>query len=155
VNYFDLTKIKKMKYTKTLLLLGALLLTVSCKKDTAAATAATGTSGGTTSNERDVFSSMLDSSYVFSWDNRNGNMSGASYTTYLGTSSGDVCTCTATFSGNQSVGQYSVASCTKTTTMTAFDCTTWHTGAGANFTNANGVLTIKKTTNGTPTIWNH
>ncbi|MDO9181168.1 MAG: hypothetical protein Q7U04_02105 [Bacteriovorax sp.] len=82
-------------------------------------------------------------------------MTGATYTTYLGTSSGDVCTCTASFSGNQSAGTYSMASCTKTTNVTAFDCTTFHTGAGANFTNSNGILTTKKTTAGAATIWSH
>lgn len=139
-----------MKKTKLIILFGALLLTFACKKEDKEAAG-----GGSGTTSRDVFSVFLSSDYVFSWDNRNGNMTGATYTSYLGTSSGDVCECNTTFAGNQSVGTYSISRCVKTMPKTGFICSDFHTGAGANFTNANGVLTIKPTTNGTSVVWSH
>ncbi len=141
-----------MKTTKTLVLaLGVLLLTVSCKKDEVADAAAAG-AGGSTTVTRDLFRLWTNSNGAFTYDLRLGNLTGANFNAYISSSAGDVCTCVTTITGTQTLSAFT-STCTLTTNVTALDCTAFNTSGSPTLTNSNGVLAMKRTTNGTPFLW--
>lgn len=102
-----------MKYTKILILLGALLLTVSCKKDDVVAAV---TIPGTTSKE--LFStdwSITNNAWEINLGT--GNLTGASFTMQATFSNADACSCTAILTGTQTAGSYQTTSCTSTSNV--------------------------------------
>lgn len=141
-----------MKYTKTLILLGALLLTVSCKKDDAAAAASAAGGGGGTTVTKTMLSSWAvtpSSAYAIRLD-VTGNLTGAAFTMVLKCSdNGEVHCPNTTFTGDNDFGTYNNPStCIHAVPGTANMCASFVTmlqsGGVGSYTNSGGVLTICK-----------
>ncbi|MEA9357507.1 hypothetical protein SHI21_14865 [Bacteriovorax sp. PP10] len=136
-----------MKYTKTLILLGALLLTVSCKKDdvvAAAAAGAGGGGGGTTTKE--LFStvwSVSNNAWELNWGA--GNLVGTPFTSQVTYAGGGTCTCTTTIAGTQSAGTY-LTDCSVNTPVSgvpnAGTCDGLDYTPTGSYTNTGGYLTL-------------
>lgn len=145
-----------MKYTKTLILLGALLLTVSCKKDDVVAATAAG--GGTGTTTKELFStvwSVSNNAWELNWGA--GNLVGTPFTSQVTYAGGGTCTCTTTIAGTQSVGTY-LTDCSVNSqvggTPDASTCNGLDYTPTGSYTNTGGILTLCRSS-GTCTLVYH
>jgi len=146
-----------MKNIKTLLLLGVLLLTVSCKKDEVAAAATGG--GTTTTTPKDLFStdwSVSNNAWEFNYGA--GNLTGTPFASTLTYASMATCTCTSTITGSQTTGSFE-QNCSPGNivlgTPTAGTCDGMDYAAGSSYTNAAGILNFCRAGGGSCTLSYH
>ena len=139
-----------MKNINKLILLGALLLTVSCKKEDKVVTPSSGGGGGTVSKAM-LSSWAVDPSSAFSvrFDVA-GNLTGTTFTMVLKCSdSGEVHCPGTTLNGDNDFGTFNVPSnCTHAVPGSANICASFvtmlQTGGVGSYTNSGGSLTLCK-----------
>lgn len=140
-----------MKYTKILILLGALLLTVSCKKDDVVAAVPLPGDGGGGTTTKDLFStnwSVSNNAWEFNYGA--GNFIGTPFSSTLTYSFMGTCTCTTTLTGSQTAGSISQA-CSQGNVVSGVpdgdDCDVYDYGGAYNYKNENGNLIFCSTAN--------